>query len=994
MSGYRLGQGGLVDRDAPIGFSFDGRAMHGLAGDTLASALIASGVRLVGRSFKYHRPRGIMAAGCEEPNALVTLGAGARAAPNTQATMAPLSEGLTATSQNRWPALRLDLRALAGLAGPALSAGFYYKTFMGPTARAWMWFEPLIRRAAGLGLAPDGPDPDVYDHRNHFTDVLVVGAGISGLAAAMRAAEAGLRVTIADQAIGPGGVMRGAAAGLGGQACGAWAESVWADLGARGVTRLPRTTVFGLYDGTTLGAVEETGLDVPRQRVWTIRAGQVVLATGAFERPLVFPGNDRPGVMLCDAIRRYAEEYGVAAGRRIVLFTNNDSAYGAADALQRAGVGITALADLRPDPPEACRSLADRAGIELLAGHAVTATHGAQGLRAVTLRPVDGGAERRIAADCLGTSGGWAPVIHLPSQMDRAPAFDERLQAFVPGAPTGPWRAAGAAAGIYAADACRASGAGAGAAAAAAITGDEMVRTAPAAADHDAGDSADATFLARDPAPVGALPGRGKALVDFQNDVTAGDVALAHREGYRAVEHLKRYTTLGMATDQGKTSGVNAIALLADAAGQGPAETGTTRFRPPYTPVTLGALAGRRRGRAFEPDRRTPMHDWHVDRDAVMSPVGAWWRPRAYPAPGESLRDAAIREARAVRDAVGLCDVSTLGKIEVQGPDAAEFLDRVYANAMRKLPVGRARYGLMLRVDGMLLDDGTLWRLGEDRFLMTTTTGGAGAVMAHLEELLALAWPDLRVAVASVTAQWAGMSLAGPRAREVLAQIIDGADVGAGALPFMGLCEVEAGDIPVTVARLSFSGELAFELFCPADRGRDLWERVIAAGAPMGLVPYGTEALGTLRIEKGHVAGGELDGRVSAHDLGLAGLLSSRKPFIGKALADRPGLLSEERPALVGLVSMTGVPLRAGAHLVNGPADAPGPSEGHVTSTTYSPALDREIALALVSGGGRRIGERLYAADPVHDSHVEVECVSPHFLDPEGRRMRDAEAVR
>ena len=992
MSGHRLESGGLVDRARPVGFTFDGRPLHGLAGDTLASGLLANGVRLVARSFKYHRPRGIMAAGCEEPNALVTLGEGARAEPNIQATMVPLSESLTATSQNRWPSLGLDMQALAGLAGPVLSSGFYYKTLMGPVPRAWMWFEPLIRRAAGLGRAPDGADPDVYDHRNHFTDVLVVGAGVTGLAAAMSAAEAGLRVTIADQAAGPGGVMRGSATPLAGQEAGAWADSAWADLGARGVTRLTRSTVFGFYDGGTLGAVEETGHEAPRQRFWTIRAGQVVLATGALERPLVFPGNDRPGVMLADAVRRYAEEHGVAAGRNVVLFTNNDSAYGAAEALHRAGVRVTALADLRRDPPEACRALAGRTGIELLAGHAVTATHGGRGVRAVTLRPVDGGRDRRLAADCLGISGGWAPVIHLPSQLDEAPVFNARLQAFLPGAPTGPWRTAGAAAGTFAADACLDAGAAAGAAAAGAITGREMAPTALTATGCDTDDSGGATFLALDPAPVGALPGRGKALVDFQNDVTAADIALAHREGYRAVEHLKRYTTLGMATDQGKTANVNAIALLAEIAGQGAAETGTTRFRPPYTPVTLGALAGRRRGRAFEPDRLTPMHDWHIAHDAVMSPVGPWWRPRAYPAAGESLRDATMREARAVRTAVGLCDVTTLGKIEVQGPDAVDFLDRVYTNGMRKLPVGRARYGLMLRVDGMVLDDGTLWRLGEERFLMTTTTGGAGAVMAHLEELLALAWPDLRVAVASVTAQWAGMSLAGPRARDVLARVTDEADVSAGALPFMGVGEAIAGDIPVTVARLSFSGELAFEMFCPADRGLALWEKVIAAGAPHGLVPYGTEALGTLRIEKGHVAGGELDGRVSAHDLGLSGLLSKRKAFVGSALAHRLGLMAEDRFELVGLLSVTGEPLSPGAHLVAGLARDPGSSEGYVTSATYSPALDREIALALLRGGGRRHGSRLFAADPVHDSHVAVKCVRPHFVDPSGSRMRDGEA--
>jgi len=986
MSGHRLDSGGLVDRAAPVGFTFDGRAMRGLAGDTLASALIANGVRLVARSFKYHRPRGIVTAGCEEPNALVSLGTGGRHEPNIQATMVPLAEGLRAASQNRWPTLGLDLRALAGLAGPALSAGFYYKTFMGPTPRAWMWFEPFIRRAAGLGRAPGAPDPDGYDRRNHFTDVLVIGAGPAGLAAAAAAAAGGLRVTLADQAPGPGGLRRGTDGG--------WSEARWRALAGTGATLLAGTTVFGHYDDNTFGAIEQTGASerelgagLPRQRFWTIRASHVVLATGAHERPLVFPGNDRPGVMLADSIRRYAVEHGVATGRRLALFTNNDSAYGAARALHAAGVGLVALIDQRLRPPERCHAVAGALDIPLLTGHTVTATHGARGLSAISVAPVSGGRGRRLTADCLGMSGGWSPVLHLAGQMGGAPVHDTDLGAFRPGPLPEGWHAAGAVLGVFDTAGCHAAGHAAGAAAAAALIPEAPVPPAPPA-DDDGEEAFPATALP----PARARHPSGKAFVDFQNDVTVHDTMQARSEGFGAVEHLKRYTTLGMATDQGKTANVNAIALMAEASGQTPDETGTTRYRPPYTPVTLGALAGRRTGARFEPGRRTPIHDWHLAHGALMSPVGAWWRPRAYPADGETLREATIREARAVRGAAGLCDVSTLGKIEVQGPDAAEFLDRIYTNPMRRLAVGRARYGLMLRADGMVLDDGTLWRLGETRYLMTTTTGGAGAVMAHLEELLALAWPGLRVGVTSVTAAWAGMSLAGPRARDILAGLLPEADVGTGELPFMGIVEAAAGDIPVTVARLSFSGELAYELFCPADRGLALWERTMAAGAPHGLVPYGTEALGTLRIEKGHVAGGELDGRVSAHDLGLSGLLSVRKSFVGSALCHRPGLVGEGRPELVGLVSATDAPLRPGAHLVSGPARDPGHSEGHVTSAAYSPELAREIALALLQGGGGRHGTRLFAADPARGTHVPVECVSPHFVDPEGSRMRDGKA--
>ncbi|MCL4187065.1 MAG: sarcosine oxidase subunit alpha family protein [Rhodobacteraceae bacterium] len=988
MSGYRLTSGGNVDRQRPVRFAFDGRPCTGLAGDTLASALLAEGIRLVGRSFKYHRPRGVLGIAAEEPNALVSLRGGGRHEPNIQATMAELHDGLEVRSQNAWPSLGFDALAVNGLAGPLFGAGFYYKTFMGPTRRAWMWFEPFIRRAAGLGPPPRQADPDVYDRNNLFCDVLVVGGGPAGLAAARAAAECGARVALCDERAAFGGSLRGAAREIGDVPAQDWIDAQLAFLAGRGAVLLPRTGVFGYYDGETLGAVERVADHLPapssgqpRQRYWTIRTAEVVLATGAVERPVLFAGNDRPGVMLADSVRQYAETYGVACGRSVTVLANNDSGHAAARSLAAAGVTVARIFDQRPEVGPAIRAIAVGIGADLRTGWTVVATHGGKGLHAVTAAPADGsGRAERFETDCLAMAGGWTPAIALASQRGSAPVWSDALGAPLAGvpAPGARWRVAGAAAGRLDTAGCLAEGAAAGHAAARAAGFDAAPSAPPACAAEPVG---------LHPAPVPRHPD-GKAFVDFQNDVKCADVALALREGYVSVEHLKRYTTLGMATDQGRTANVNAIALMAAATGRSPGEVGTTRFRAPAAPVALGALAGRHTGAHFQAVRRTPVQDWHVRHGGVLSPVGPWLRPRAYLREGETIRTAYIREAANVRGAVGLCDVSTLGKIAVEGPDAAVFLDRVYSNAMQSLAVGRARYGLMLRDDGMVLDDGTAWRLSETSFLVTTTTTGAGAVMTHLERLHALFWPGLRVALTSVTSQWAGMSLAGPRSREVLAAALPGTEVGNGVLPFMGLLEARMDGAPVLVARLSFSGERAYEVFCGADHGEAVWERLLQAGRPHGIMPYGTEALGTLRIEKGHVAGGELDGRVSPFNLGLEGLLSRKKAFFGSALLERPGLHAADRYELVGLVSTAGVPLRAGSHLAEGPRTRPGPSQGFVSSTTFSPATGQEIALALVKGGRARIGQDMFAADPVHGAHHPVRLAPPCFVDPEGARMR------
>ncbi len=981
MSARRLDKGGRIDRSKPLTFRWDGKALQGYSGDTLASALMANGQRVLGRSFKYHRPRGIMSAGVEESGAIVTVGSSARAEPNVKATMQELFQGLEASGQNAWPNVRFDAGAVSGLFGRFFSAGFYYKTFMGLPpfewgrgTGLWMKYEALIRKAAGMGAASREADPDCYDHAHAYCDVLVVGAGPAGLRAALTAAEAGRDVILAEQDFELGGDLLNDP----------FAEpkrlALIKAVEEAGVRVMPRTTVFGLYDNGTAGLVErvtdhlpEPGPFMPRQRFWTVRADATVLATGALERSVAFAGNDRPGVMTAAAGRAYLNRFGVLPGQRIVIATTNDSAYQTAGELAAAGAEVV-LADARE------RSGNDVAsGVRLQHGLAPLEAKGRSGIKSAQFARHTGSrwqAAGREDCDLLLVSGGWSPVVNLASHRGVKPEWNAELACFLAGECAEPVYTAGAAAGVWDAAACEASG--------------------EAAAKRAMG------FEAMQPAPGGwtspikplyevRLPGsKAKGLVDPQHDVTGDDVRLAHQEGFVSVEHLKRYTTLGMATDQGKMGNIIGLALMAEALGKEIPAVGTTRFRPPYTPVAIGALAGRNVHGHFKALRRTPLHDWNLRHGATMTDAGLWHRPWYFAKNGETMAEAYVREAATVRETLGVCDVSSLGKIAVQGPDAAEFLNRVYTNGFAKLAVGKARYGIMLRDDGMVMDDGTTWRLAEDDFLMTTTTTGAGRVMVWLEELLHTRWPQLRVHLTSVSDQWAGVSVAGPKSREALSACLADPDaVSHEALPFMGVVRVKLKNgIQGLAARISFSGELAYELYVPADDGEAMMDRLWAETKHLGGCLYGLEALGTLRIEKGHVTGAELDGRVTIRDAGLGKMASAKKPYIGQALQGRPELLRKDRPQLAGIFPKDRSKTFNGGALLCQPEEGEGFGEGWVTAVTHSPALGHWIGLGYVAGGHEAwAGRTLIASDPVRGVPVEVEVVSPHMFDPEGERM-------
>ena len=995
---HRAERGGRVDRSAPLSFTFDGVRYEGYAGDTLASALLANGVRVVGRSFKYHRRRGVFGAGAEEPNALVRVGEGARAEPNLKATQVELYDGLVAASQNHWPSIDFDVGGLSDIASKLLPAGFYYKTFMWPGSW-WMLYEHYIRKAAGLGRAPREPDPDHYDRRYAFCDVLVVGGGPAGMMAALTAARSGARVILTDDAPALGGGLPAGASSIEGGDPMAFVSRVGGELASCSNVRvLTRTTSFGYYDDNMIVAVERRADHVPvpdphcaRQRVWWIRANEVVLATGAIERPLAFEDNDLPGVMLASAARAYARQFGVRPGDSAVVFTNNDSAYEAIEPLEAAGTNVLAVVDSRDGGPgEDALEVVRGHGIELVPGSVVTRAIGrtVAGIEIRSLSPDGmsvGDDSRLMRCDLVCVSGGWSPTVHLFSQSQGRLRFDEERAAFVPGESVQRERSAGAARGLERLSECLADGVAAGADAARAAGFEPETELACPAVDEW-----------RERVPIRALwavpvPAwrRGKQFVDYQNDVTIADIELAAREGYTSVEHLKRYTTLGMGTDQGRTSNVNGLAVLAATLGSEISAVGTTTFRPPYSPVALGAVAGREVGPNQTPVRRTPMHDWHAAHGARFVPVGPWMRAQYYLRSGESMMDSINREALQVRRAVGIVDVSTLGKIEVRGRDAGEFLHRVYINRVRNLRVGRCRYAFMLREDGFVLDDGTVTRVRDDEYYVTTGTGHAGPVMSHLERYAQTVWPELDVHLTSITDQWAGAAVAGPKSRDVLAAACDGADVSNEALPFMGYKEATVAGVLVRIIRMTFSGERAYEVHCPADHGVGMWEALLAAGEPYDIVTYGTEALGVLRIEKGHVVPNELDGRTIPADFGFD-RMEKDEDFIGRRSLERFCASGVKRRTFVGLISENGEAVPRGGHLVWNPtAPRPVPMLGHVTSNCYSPSLERHVGLALMDDGQDWKGRVLYAASPLTSSFIPVRVTDHVFIDPENRRPKE-----
>lgn len=986
--------GGRIDRTRPLRFFFDGLPYMGFAGDTLASALLANGVHFVGRSYKYHRPRGILTAGAEEPNALVSIEGGpGRMTPNLRATQVALYENLVARSQNNWPSLGMDFGAVNDLAGRFFSAGFYYKTLMGPKAAGtWLWtrlFEPVVRQAAGLGARPIAPDPDRYAQFYAHCDVLVIGAGPAGLAAALAAGRAGADVLVCDEQEEPGGTLLAElTATVDGVSAADWlAETLDALRAMPNVHILPRTQAFGYYAQNFVALSERLAdpvhgrSDQVRERLWQVRAARVVIATGSIERPLVFPGNDRPGVMLADAARSYLNRYGVKVGSRAVVVTAHDSAYRAALELAAAGVKIGAIADVRSHVTGELPANARAVGIRIVEGATVIGTRGRRRISSVGITAVSEGGigePEWLPCDCLLMSGGWTPSIHLHSQSRAKAAWNEDRQMFLPGGSVQNEQSVGACKGDFALADCLSEGYRAGAEAA-----EKPERRAFA--------------VVGDPAQSGGMSGRlpagahagGKAFVDFQNDVKVDDIELAVQEGMRSIEHVKRYTTTGMATDQGKTSNLNALAVAAQKLGKTVPEVGLTTFRPPYTPVTFGAFAGASRGDLFDPLRQTPMHGWAAAQGAIFEDVGLWKRALAFPERDEQLHHAVARECRRTRLNAGIFDASTLGKIEVVGPDAAEFLDRVYTNPLRKLEIGRCRYGLMLSEAGFVMDDGIVARLAQDRFHLTTTTGGAARVLHHMEDYLQTEWPDLRVWLTSTTEQWAVIAVQGPKARTIIAPLIDGIDLSPAAMPHMSIREGTVCGIPARVMRVSFTGELGYEINVPADYGRAIWEAIWAEGQKHDAVAYGTEAMHVMRAEKGYIiVGQETDGTVTPDDLGLGWAISkSKKDFVGKRSLVRHDMLASGRRQLVGLLTENpSSVLEEGAQLTAVTNPAVGSRAlGHVTSSYFSPALGRSIALALVADGRARTGERLHV--PMPDGSIPVRLVSPVFSDPEGSRL-------
>ncbi len=976
----RLPTGGLIDREHSLTFTFNGKQRSGFKGDTLASGLLANNQLFIARSFKYHRPRGIFSAGSEEPNGMVQLGRKNFSEPNTKATSIELYDNLNAKSQNYKLSLHHDLLGINDFFSPFLSAGFYYKTFMWPKLFWEKFYEPVIRNSAGLGKLSGYPDPDTYDKGFLHCDILIVGGGPSGLVAALTAGRAGARVILADEDFRLGGRLNSDKEEINNSSGGEWVERTLAELKSlENVRLMPRTVIFGNYDHGIFGALEQRpealpGVNKkPKSVLWRIYSKRSIICTGATERSIGFGNNDRPGILLAGAMRTYLNRFAVKPGEHVAVFTNNDSGYKTANDLADLDIAVSVI-DTRADRDKN----KGNKFLDFVAGGKLV---NVQGKKAITsLTTADG---KSIKVDSLAVAGGWNPNVHLTCHKRTKPVWNDKIFAFVPGKNlTDGMRVAGSVSGLFDLSSTLSSG---------------VVEASEALVELGFQASPEITFeTSEEPTELSPFwyvkESEARSWIDLQNDVTTKDISQAYDEGFSDVEHLKRYTTLGMATDQGRTSNVSALAIMAEYTGKSISETGTTIFRPPYTPVPIGAFAGRSRGKHFRPTRLTPSHRWAQEQGAVFVETGNWLRAQWFPKEGEKhWRESVDREVLATRESVGVCDVSTLGKIDCQGKDTAEFLNRVYANAFLKLPVGKVRYGLMMREDGIVYDDGTVARLDETHYVITTTTANAVLVFRQLEFARQCLWPQLDVHLISTTDGWAQFSVAGPNSRKLLGRIVDDYDLSNESFPFMACANLTVcGGRRARLFRISFSGELAYEIAVPSRYGNSMMEVLMEAGKDLNVTPYGTEALGVMRIEKGHFAGNELPGQTTAFNLGLEKMVSKKKDSIGNKLSERPGLNQTDALRFVGFIPVDRKKeFNAGSHFISkGKNKNLFNDEGWMTSVAYSPTLGHTIGLGFIKDGLNRIGETVDAVDPLRGKNTEVEICSPHFYDPDGSRQR------
>jgi len=993
---FRLDKGGLINRNKKISFKFNGKKYFGYEGDTLASALIANGVHLVGRSFKYHRPRGFFGAGVDEPYAIVQMNRNNEIDPNVRATEQELFEGLEAKSVNCWPNVDFDIGAINNFLNKFFPAGFYYKTFMWPKSFWYKVYEPIIRKAAGFGAASIKHDKERYEHKYEYCDLLITGSGPSGLASAYAAAQNGAKVILAEDKSRFGGSLLTSEVTIGNQSGQEWAEKIISELKLMpNVVVKNRSQVFGYYDHNMLVMSErisdhlpKTEKYSPKQRLWYIRAKEVIISSGSIERPLVFGNNDTPGVMLSSAAKEYLKIYGVLVGKKPLIFTNNDSGYETAIEFKKNGIDPIVL-DTRKNPNSEIIKEAKDLNINIKFSYVVVAAKGYKKVKSADIAKISEDKKNisnieNIQCDCICVSGFWTPTIHLASQSGNKTKFNEKIDAFIPSQSKQKETTLGAANGIFTLEETLKISFEKGNELSKQITKKDNKVSVPTVVEKKSSNH-DKFWCV--PLPEGK---NYKRFLDFQNDVAVSDIQLALREGYRSIEHVKRYTTLGMATDQGKTSNLNGLQMVSDVENKVVPQVGHTTFRPPYTPVSIGAIVGREIGKHSKPTRKSPMHYWHEKNNAVFVDAGVWLRPRYYKQGNENLFEASKREAKNVRQNVGVCDVTTLGKIDIKGPDSAEFLNRVYTNAWLKLPVGKARYGVMLREDGIVMDDGTTTRISENHYHMTTTTAQAANVLSHLEYYLQLVWPELNVNVVSSTEQWAGAAIAGPNSRNVLKKLFPDLDASNEGLPFMGYMEGNLFGVNAKIYRISFSGELAYEVNVESDHGNYMWEKIMEVGREFNIQPYGTEALSTLRIEMGHVAGSELDGRTIPYDNSLDGLVSKKKDFIGKRSLSKTAYITKDRQKVVGVIPLdkkTSIP--EGSYIVkDAKAKLPNPKLGHVSASCWSVEYDNPFSLAIIKDGKNMIGQKLFAMSPLKNKTIPVEIVSSHYVDPKGERVR------